>query len=95
MEIKDKQISFLRELKADEDVFVALKGYGEEIADHQVTIINQKSGAGATYTVDKPLHRMAFWACKTTMSPENFIWIAVAPGQEDSWISEYTLFVNP
>jgi len=95
LEIKDEQISFLRELTGDEAVFVALSGYSEEIADHQVSIVNQKSGAGATFKVDKPLYRMAFWACKTTMCPENFIWIAVEPGQEENWKSEYTLFVNP
>ena len=94
LEIRANQISFLKELKGDDAVFLELSGYSEDVADHQVTIVNQKSGAGATYTVDKPLHRMAFWTCKTTMSPENFILIAVEPGQEDSWRSEYTLFVN-
>ena len=95
LEVRDNQITFIKELTGDDAVFVALKGYSEEVADHQITIVNQKSGAGATYTVDKPLHRMAFWACKTTMSPENFIWIDVEPGQEERWRSEYTLFVNP
>jgi hypothetical protein len=95
LELKDKQISFLRELQDDEAVFVELTGFSEDASDHRVTIVNEKSGAGASYTVDKPLYRMAFWACKTTMSPENFIWIDVEPGREESWTSEYTLFVNP
>jgi hypothetical protein len=94
LEIKDKELYFIRELVDDNNVFVALSGYGGEAEDHQVTVVNQKSGAGVTFSVDKPLHRMVFWACATTLSPENSIWISVEPGSEESWNSEYTLFTN-
>ena len=81
-----------------------LKGY-VEITDKDLNFIRalnndhvymvlSKSGAGVTFTVDKPLHKMVFWACETTLSPENFIWISVAPGEQQTWISDYTLFVN-
>jgi hypothetical protein len=94
LEISDNRIGFLKELVDDDAVFVELKGYSEEISDHMVTVENLKTGAGVTYTVDKPLYRMAFWACKTTLSPENSVWISVEPGGEESWRSEYTLFVH-
>ena len=94
LEIKDKEISFLRDLVDDDAVFVELTGYGETAQDHQVTVLNQKSGAGVTFKVDKPLHRMVFWSCATTLSPENFIWLSVEPGAKESWNSEYTLFVK-
>jgi hypothetical protein len=94
LEIKDKEISFLRDLAGDDAVFVALTGYGPDAEDHQVTVLNQKSGAGATFQVDRPLHRMVFWSCATTLSPENFIWLSVEPGAKESWNSEYTLFVK-
>jgi len=94
LEIKDKEISFLRDLVDDDAVFVALTGYGDALADHQVTVLNERSGAGVTFQVDKPLHRMAFWSCATTLSPENFIWLSVEPGAQETWNSEYTLFVK-
>ena len=94
LEIKGKEISFLKDLMDDDAVFVALTGYGTMKEDHQVTVLNQKSGAGVTFQVDKPLHRMAFWSCATTLSPENFIWLSVEPGAEEAWNSEYTLFVK-
>jgi hypothetical protein len=93
-EIKDNEINFIKDLEGDDTFFLSLNGYSDAVEDHKVTVQNRKSGAGATYTVDKPLYRMAFWACKTTLSPENFIWISVEPGDEDEWTSEYTLFVN-
>jgi hypothetical protein len=94
LDLKEKEIHFLKKLVDDDNVFLALTGYGDLADDHQVTVLNQKSGAGVSYKMDKPLHRMAFWACATTLSPENFIWISVEPGKEESWNSEYTLFVK-
>lgn len=93
-EIKDNEINFIKDLEGDDSFFLLLKGYSDAVEDHMVTVKNRITGAGATYTVDKPLYRMAFWACKTTLCPENFIWIAVEPGGEDRWTSEYTLFVD-
>jgi hypothetical protein len=92
LEINDSQLTFQKELEKDEAIFVELEGYGQEAVDHQVTIINEKSGAGVSFSVDRPLHRMAFWACRTTLSPENSIWISAEPGKEEQWKSVYTLF---
>lgn len=93
LEISDKDLSFIKALDNDH-VFLELSGYSSDVRDHKVTVVNRTSGAGVTFTVDKPLHRMVFWACETTLSPENFIWISVAPGEEENWTSDYTLFVN-
>lgn len=93
LEIKDRDLNFIKEIY-DNSVFLELNGYGEEVADHQVTVVNHKSGAGVTFTVDKPLSRMAFWACETTLCPENFIQISVEPGEKENWTSDYTLFVK-
>jgi len=94
MEIKGNDLTFIQELESNNTIFLNLGGYSSDLADHTVTIVNGKSGAGVTFTVDKPLHRMVFWACATTLSPENSIWISVAPGEEENWMSEYTLFIN-
>lgn len=94
VEIQDKELNFIKDLEGDDSFFLLLKGYGSELADHQVTVLNKKSGAGVTFKVDKPLYRMAFWACRTTLSPENFIWLDVKPGESDEWTSEYSLFTK-
>ena len=93
VEIKDKELNFIKALKNDH-VYMVLNGYSANVADHKVTVNNRKSGAGVTFTVDKPLHKMVFWACETTLSPENFIWISVPPGEQENWVSDYTLFLN-
>jgi len=94
LEIKENKLTFIDDLERGSSVFLALGGYGKEVNDHQVTVLNRKSGAGVTFSVDKALHRMVFWACETTLSPENFIWISVEPGEEENWTSDYTLFLE-
>ena len=94
VKIQDNEIRFIRDLQEDDSFFLLLHGYGEEVADHQITVQNHESGAGVTYSIDKPLHRLAFWACRTTLCPENFIWLNVEPGGQEEWTSEYTLFVK-
>ncbi len=94
VEIQDNEILFIRDLQKEDSFFLLLHGYGEEEADHQITVQNHKSGAGVTYSIDKPLHRLAFWSCRTTLCPENFIWLRVEPGSQEEWTSEYTLFVK-
>ena len=93
LKIKDNDLVFTKELD-NNSVFLELRGYSGEVTDHQVTVFNHKSGAGVTFNLDKPLFRMVFWACETTLSPENSIWISVLPGEEEVWTSDYTLFVK-
>jgi len=94
MEIKGNDLYFIKDIPKGDHVFMELSGYSENASDHKVTVVNKDSGAGVTFTVDKPLYKMVFWACHTTLSPENFIWITVEPGEEENWVSEYSLFVE-
>lgn len=93
LEIQDHTLSFIRDLEVEESVFTELEGFGKDVKDHEISVLNRESGAGVSFRVDKPLHRMVFWACHTTLSPENFIWISVNPGEEDTWTSTYRLFI--
>ena len=93
MEIQGNTLHFRKEFRST-SLFMDLEGYSNEVSDHKVTVVNNKSGAGVTFTVDRPLYRMAFWACETTLSPENFIWISLMPGEQSQWTSDYSLFVN-
>ena len=94
VELQGNELRFIRDVKGEENFFLLLDGYGSQVSDHRVTVINGKSGAGVTFSVNRPLYRMAFWACHTTLSPENSIWISVEPGESETWDSDYTLFTE-
>jgi hypothetical protein len=91
IKIKNKRLFFRRELK-EESIWLLIEGYTTDLKDHNVFVRNRKTGAGIQFSVNKPLHRLAFWATTTTLCPENFIFISLDPGEEEKWISDYTLF---
>lgn len=93
MKIDGNNLRFTREL-GQNSVWMELTGFGTGTEDHRVTVKNTKTGAGVNFGVDRPLHRMVFWACGTTYCPENFILISVEPGKTDTWISDYTFTVD-
>ena len=91
MKIENNELLFTREL-TEGSIWLLLEGYGTDVRDHEVIVRNHKTGAGVQFKVDKPISRLAFWATTTTLCPENFISISVAPGNEEKWTSDYTLF---
>ncbi|GJM27885.1 MAG: hypothetical protein DHS20C17_05200 [Cyclobacteriaceae bacterium] len=93
MRIDSNELHFLKEFR-DTNLFLTLTGYSEQVEDHEVTVLNTKSGAGVSLSMDQPIYRMCFWACETTLCPENFIWISVPPGETMDWNSDYRLFVE-
>jgi hypothetical protein len=93
MEIENKKLTFRKALN-DQSIWMELSGFGTDPEDHRITVKNNKTGAGVRFGVNKPLYRMVFWACGTTYCPENFILISAEPGQKETWISDYTLFVE-
>jgi hypothetical protein len=93
MKLDEEVLSFTKHLK-NNSIWMELTGYGPDVDDHAVSMVNRNSGAGVRFKVDKPLHRMVFWACETTYCPENFILLNVEPGEEEKWISNYTLFIE-
>lgn len=85
---------FIPEAMGRRQEFVKLGGYSEEVADHEITVVNRESGAGVRFGIDRPLYDLGFWSCATTLCPENFIWLSVRPGQQEEWTSDYTFFLQ-
>jgi hypothetical protein len=92
-QLDGNSLTFLRPVEGG-GPFVRLSGYGNTAEDHRFTVTNTRSGAGVHVKMDKPLHDLGFWSCATTLCPENFIWISVQAGQEESWTADYTFFEN-
>jgi hypothetical protein len=88
----DRNMLFFTKKLTEGSIWLALKGYGTEAADQQIELVNNKTGAGVRIKVDKPLYRLVFWATTTTLCPENFVKLILIPGEEVTWISDYTLF---
>ncbi len=91
VELEQNKLLIKKEL-SEGSIYLHLDGFGETAADNQVKIVNQKTGAGVQISVDKPLQKVVFWAIATTLCPEPYIQLDVAPGEKETWTSEYKLF---
>jgi hypothetical protein len=91
--IKDNTIGFSRNLNKGETVFCgALNGYRDVSDDYDVRIENSTTGAGVRIRGDRPLSRVVFWAATTTLCPETYIDIDLAPGKEFKWKINYEFY---
>lgn len=93
VELKENKLLIKKEI-SEGSIYLHLDGFGETAADNQVKIVNQKTGAGVQISVDKPLQKVVFWAIATTLCPEPYIQLDVAPGEKEIWTSEYKLFTR-
>lgn len=92
-EIQENQISFLRALGNGEHAeCYVLGGFGPGSEDYDIRIENRITGAGVRITCDQPFLRLAFWCCPTTLCPEPYIKIQVAPGEEFNWTIKYEFY---
>ncbi len=95
-EVSGKQLKYLRELRGGgESVFTEIEGFGATAADYDFKIENRKAGAGVRITGDRPLSKLVFWSIRTTLCPEPYIDIRVAPGQETTWQIRYQFYTLP
>jgi hypothetical protein len=95
-EMKGNEIGYLRNLVNNETVYCgALGGFGTGKEDYDIRIENSNAGAGVRITCDKPLMKLAFWCCTTTLCPEPYVKITVDPGQEFSWTITYNFYTLP
>jgi hypothetical protein len=82
----DKELSFQSELD-NGSIYTLLEGFGESAKDTQFVL--QGGGVMMTVTGDKPLSKVALWGMKTTLCPEPYIAIRLAPGEEMNWSWSY------
>jgi hypothetical protein len=89
-ELTKDGIKFNSEI-AERDVWVAIKGFGQDPKDNHFVLTNTLTGAGVQVQGDKPLYKLIFWATKNAVSPETFIYLKIPPGKKERWSSEYRL----
>lgn len=92
-ELQGNRIAYKRVLARGETLlFVPLTGFGSTATDNRVTIENHASRAGVRISCDLPIERLVYWSASTTVCPEPFSRITVAPGAEMGWDNTYEFY---
>jgi len=89
--VEGKQIVYREELNGP-SVNGAITGFGPTKADYDFRVENRKTGVGVHQTSDRGLSRLYFWSIRTTVCPEGYVHVRVAPGQVDRWRTAYEFY---
>jgi hypothetical protein len=92
--VDGKQIVYTRELETGQTASSGLSGFSNSASDYDFVVENRKTGVGVEQTGDQPLSRINFWSIRTTICPEGYIHIKVAPGQTAHWTIRYRFYAK-
>lgn len=85
-EVRGNKVVFLKDLERNDHLqCLSLEGFGNSAKDYDISIENLTTGAGVRITSDQPLSKLAFWSAYSTICPEPYIDIKVAPGETFRW----------
>jgi hypothetical protein len=93
-EVHGKQLLFPKDFKGQDTFYGEFKGFGDSAEDYEITVENQKTGAGIAIRGDQPLVYVGVWAVRTVVAPEPYIQIRVPVGQEFSWKYTYRFYTT-
>lgn len=94
-EIRGNELVYLKTLEGRESAASELTGFSDSSKDNDFRVENAKVGAGVHETGDHPIARLIFWSIRTTLCPEGYIRLRIAPGQEARWKIRYEFYTLP
>jgi len=95
VEIQGNNLTYKEELKPKQTVAGYLKGYSTNAADYHFTVEDTQTKVGVEQSSDSPISRFYLWSIPTTVSPEAYIHLDVAPGKTGHWKINYRFFAPP
>jgi hypothetical protein len=94
-ELRDGKLVYTSELPKGPSVSSEFEGFGSTSKDFDFRIGNRKAGTGVRIQGDRPIQKVIFWSIRTTVCPEAYISLDVAPGKEQKWTYRYTFYEVP
>jgi hypothetical protein len=92
--VEGNTITYLQELQPHQTVAGYITGYSDKASDYDITVEDQTAGVGIQQTSDSPIAKLYLWSIRTTISPEAYIHLDIAPNQTQSWTINYRLFAK-
>jgi hypothetical protein len=93
--IDGKDLVYVDALAPHKGVAGYLTGYSDEVRDYDFTVEDTRSKVGVQQTSDHSLARLYLWSTQTTICPEGYIKLNVAPGETSHWTLRYRFFAPP
>lgn len=91
--IEGSDLVYLQPLASHQTVASYLGGYGPGAADYDITFSDATAGISVRQTADHPISRLYLWSIPTTVAPEAYIHLDIAPGATEHWTIRYAFHV--
>lgn len=92
--IDGKEIVYGRELQTGEVAGSYLTGYSSSVSDFDFIVENRNTGVGVEESGDLPISRIYFWSIRTTICPEGYVHLKIAPGEKAHWTIRYRFYAK-
>ena len=92
--IDGKEIVYERELQTGESAASSMTGFSSNVSDFDFFVENKNSGVGVEQTGDLPISSIYFWSIRTTICPEAYVHLKIAPGQTAHWTIRYRFYAR-
>jgi hypothetical protein len=92
--IDGKEIVYERELQTGESAASSLTGFSNRVSDYDFMVENKNTGVGVVQSGDLPISSIFFWSIRTTICPEAYIHLKIAPGQTAHWTIRYRFYAK-
>jgi hypothetical protein len=92
--LQHNTVIYLRNLRKGEQGYFPDLTAGVEMP-YEIKVEHTKTGAGVMIKGDRPVARMVYWSSPTTVCPEPYMNINIAPGDTFTWKIAYQYYTNP
>jgi hypothetical protein len=92
--VEDRKIIYKQELAPHQTVAAYLTGYSADAADYAIRVEDRKNHFGVEQTADVPIAKFYLWSIRSTISPEAYIHLDIAPGHTAEWTIHYRFFAD-
>jgi hypothetical protein len=91
-EIRGNEFVYTRTLVDHDRVTSSFQGFGDTATDYDISVENQKVGAGVRIRGNRPLTNVVLWSIRTVMAVEPYIAMKIEPNDEFSWELNYDYY---
>ena len=92
--IEGKSLVYKQELQPKQTAAAYLTGYSSSASDYAIHVEDTTHHFGVDQSGDLPIAKFYLWSIRTTISPEAYLHLDVAPGKTATWNLHYHLFAS-
>lgn len=92
--VEGDKIVYKQELVPHQTAAAYLTGYSASPADYAIRVEDTGRKVGIEQTADSPIAKLYLWSIRSTISPEAYVHLDIAPGKTGKWTIHYRLFAG-